>query len=353
LNPQVVANVINFNQQFLTELLGYLDVEGTARAVNENAAWASTLVGLLNPQVIANVMNSTGSKTTQLINKLSGSVVGYIVNHNGPFITGLVGGLTPTVLTDALNTTAGRALIADMIGDGGLNPRVIAEVTNQAPDFTKGLLQPLANGGLDPQLVVEVVHNNQAFIQQLIGYLHADVINQAVKNSTILSYPTSAGGPKGALYDLIGPGGLNPAVVAGLLNNNATFLGNLLGGMDPSATASILDSVNGRDFIGKVVKDLTDNPANLELITNALADSNAIETTRKVLLSLADPAAVSFLVAQLNLAGLGNPLAGITVKLLDNLTMGGLITSRYMYNTFVGYKVEDAPVPWDPAAWGR
>jgi hypothetical protein len=365
LNPQVVANVINYNQQFLTELLRYLEVDGTARAINENSAWISTLLGLLNPQVIANVMNATGSKTTQLINKLSGSVVGYIVNHNGSFLTGVVGSLTPTVLTDALNTAGGQALIADMIGVGGLSPRVMAEITNSAPQFTIGLLQPYnpsGGGGLNPQVVVNVVQNNEAFIKRLIGYLHASVINDAIKGSTLRSY--NPGGPKGALYDLIKPvaqGGLSPSVVAGLLNNNAHFLGELLGGMDPDATASILDSTNGRTFIGQMVSDLTANPANLQLITEALANSDAIDNTKQLMISLKDPGAVQFIADQLKLVGASNALQMVTFKVQNNLEkntgMPGTYVwgapYSYMYNTFIDYIVRDAPIPWNPSTWGR
>jgi hypothetical protein len=152
------------------------------------------------------------------------------------------------------------------------------------------------------------------------------------------------------VYDLVKPvaqGGIDPAIIAKIVNSNPAFLGDLMGGMDPVATANTLGSANGRAFVNSVISGVANysdpvTHTNLVLknVADALCTPGAIEMSRQLMIALADSNSVNFLVGQLNLAGLNSALAMITMKTWSN---NSFLSDPYMYGVFRYAAAVDAP----------
>jgi hypothetical protein len=358
LSPQVVANVVNNNGTFLKQFMGKMNVQTTAQAINNNVPFVRDLVSFLNPHVIAGVVNDMDPTITQKMllpppNGIDPAVIATIVNTNGQFLDSLLANLNPTVLANALNTDGGQSFLTAMLNPTiGLDPAVLAQASNANMGFTAALLaQP--PDGINPAILANAINSNGPFITGLLANLNADVINNAMKANTLRTY--DPGGPKGTFYDLVRPynpadphattNGLNPAVVAGIVNNNPSFLGALMGGMDPVATSDALESANGRAFINHVITDLGANTTALKNVADALVyvgpQGNAIEMSRQLMIALGDNATVQFLANQLNMAGSSSALQMVTMKCWSNNSM---LSDPYMYGTFLDASVAGYPL---------
>jgi len=326
LDPKVVAGVINENQTFLTRLMGKMNPRGTADAINDNVEFLSDLLDYLNPKVVAGVMNNASGATGDLVKYLDAKVIGYVVNRNGTFLTGLLGNLEPSVLANAINTAAGQAFLTALLNpDVGLNPAMMAQTQNNVPGFSKALMDPLE--GIDPGVLADVINESGLFIRDLIGLLDAPVLNAAMDEATLRTYDD--GGPKGMFYTFTDPvEGLNPSLIADIVNDNADFIGGLMGGMDPATTASILETDNGKNFLNTVVTGLGGNPAAMEEIADALATTGAMATSRQMMIAL-NPHA-EFLSNQVNRPGMNNTLKMVTFKVWSDNDM---LSSPYMFGT--------------------
>jgi hypothetical protein len=162
------------------------------------------------------------------------------------------------------------------------------------------------------------------------------------------------GGGKGMMYDLIKPynpadpaSGIDPAIIARIVNSNPTFLGDIMGGMDPVATANTLALANGRAFVNSViggianyVDPVTGSNKVMKNIADALVTEPALEMSRQLMVALADSSAVSFLAGQLNLAGLNSALSMVTMKCWSN---NSFLTDPYMYGVFRYAAAVDMP----------
>jgi hypothetical protein len=356
LNPQIVAGAVNNNQAFLTSIMGKLDPHATANVINNNAGWVSNLVSLLNPSVIATVVNNSSSATTELLKYLNPKVVADVLNANEAFLEGLINNLDPTVLAQVVNSPEGGQLVVGLLGNGvssgGIDPAVLAQVLNETPGFTSALLDPTT--GLDASKLAEVLNSNtEPFISDLIGHLDVSVITGAMAATTLKSY--DPGGPKGMLYDLVKPvaqGGISPQVVAALLNNNPTFLSNVMGDTinamnpdDPSGTlATLLSDPNLRTFLNQVIDNLSANPAVMKNVADAMAAPGALSFMHNLMLALGDNAAVQFLVDRLGSGpgglGIKNSLQYVTMKAWSDI---GLLGSPYLFATITDFAV--APYP--------
>jgi hypothetical protein len=193
-------------------------------------------------------------------------------------------------------------------------------------------------------VIATALNANGPFITGLISHLDATVINNAMNATTKKSY--DPGGPKGMMYDLVRPynagnphdpnNGLNPSIIAGIVNNNATFIGDLMGSMDPVAMSNALETANGRLFINTVLNQLAGRMDVLKNIADALVyngpQGNAIEMARQLMIALGNHSAVDFLVSQLNAAGNNSSLAMVTMKVWSD---NSLLSDPYMYGVFM------------------
>jgi hypothetical protein len=360
LNPAVVASVVNNNGPFVQQIMGKMDVRTTAEALNSNVPFVTALVGDLNPAVVATIVNNTASMSSQMIAYLNPAVIGVVINSSPTFLNGLVSNLEPGVIAGAINTAGGQNFLTAMLNPAiGMDPRVLAQVTNDNPNFSKALMatyNPVFpdQGGINPMIIASAINSNEPVIQGIIANLDADVINNAMDSTTLKSYlpdgSARPGGPKGMVYDLVKPvaqGGIDPAIIAKIVNSNPAFLGDLMGGMDPVATANTLGSANGRAFVNSVISGVANysdpvTHTNLVLknVADALCTPGAIEMSRQLMIALADSNRVNFLVGQLNLAGLNSALAMITMKTWSN---NSFLSDPYMYGVFRYAAAVDAP----------
>ncbi|MCG2795751.1 MAG: hypothetical protein L6427_07820, partial [Actinomycetia bacterium] len=343
LNPRVIAAVINNNETFLSRLMPKLDPASTAQAINENVPFVTSLVSNLNPKVIAGVMNNTSDSTSELMKYLNPKIIAYVVNQNGSFVSGLLSSLKPKVITTAINNPAAQPFLNEMLDPSvGMDPAVMAAAQNANPEFTLAMMEPYPNG-IDPAVLAYVVNNNQAFITGLISYLDAGALNLAMRNATKLSYQPPVGPPVGMFYDLTKPppAGLDPVVIAYIINNNEGFLEDLMGGMNPVTTATALNSVNGKRFINDVVTALKSSDQGLTNLAAAMADPDAIEMSRLLMIALSDNAALTFLRSQLNAQPMANnALSWVVMKLWSD---NSSLSSPYMFGVFREAVIMDMP----------
>lgn len=92
--PKAVAQALNENPAFLSELLSTMESEGTvpviAKAINENPAFLTAAVPYFDPQVIAGVVNKSTDMIIKLVAELDPGVIAEAVNQNGPFLSQLL-----------------------------------------------------------------------------------------------------------------------------------------------------------------------------------------------------------------------------------------------------------------------
>uniref|UniRef100_A0A7C4PKW7 Uncharacterized protein n=1 Tax=Anaerolinea thermolimosa TaxID=229919 RepID=A0A7C4PKW7_9CHLR len=80
-----------------------MDAKVVADAVNQNAAFMSQLVGNLDPKALATVINRNPEFLTRLIKELDPEQVAASVNKNQRFVTKLVEALQPNVFSRSVN----------------------------------------------------------------------------------------------------------------------------------------------------------------------------------------------------------------------------------------------------------
>jgi len=187
------------------------------------------------------------------------------------------------------------------------------------------------------------------------------VINAVADQAILCSYET--GGPKGVFYDLVRPydpgnpeiSGLDPQIVAALINSNAPFIGELMGKMDPAQMASLLATDNGKQFINKALTGVNGSNEALTNLAQVLAGDP--EISHQLFLALAEPAALSFLADQVNAPGANNVLHSLTLKIKSPVVgpvdipgsdqrMKIQISSEYLYAVPLEVAVKEYPYPW-------
>jgi hypothetical protein len=229
----------------------------------------------------------------------------------------------------------------------GMDPLVMAQGMNQNQEFTEALMSPTS--GINPGMIAAVLNNPsvQPFLNSLIGNLNAGQINAAMRNATVLSYPAGPGRPSGMFYDLVKPyvpgrpdiSGINPAVIASLVNHNPTFIGNLMGAMDPVSTAQILNSGNANTFLNSVVTLLQGDATARQHVADALANPDALTMTTNLMLAMGgDDQLVTWLADELNYAGTNNQLMNVTFKIWSDPSSMPVIPfttiSPYLFGNF-------------------
>jgi hypothetical protein len=188
-----------------------------------------------------------------LLPYLNVDVIAGAVNSNGAFLQGLVGNLNTTVLANAMN--ANPSLTSDLIAK--LDPSVISGVVNNNGPFLADLMnrmnpeitaravnangalltQLLAPGGIEPATLGYVINNNPTFVKGMISYLDAHASAVPMNNSD-LTVRLMRYDPASGTFPL------SPAVVANLLNTHGEFVANLLGANGGGLAPTIANAVN-------------------------------------------------------------------------------------------------------------
>jgi hypothetical protein len=361
LDPGVMAEIINSNGAFISQLMDKLDPKGTARVINDNADFMANLVSFLKPDVIAGVINDPQGSTYEVMSELKPDVIARVVNANAAFIDSLLSALKADMVIGAIDTNDGQELIRLMLNPdpntGGMDPRVIAQTINHNPAFAAKLME-----NLNPGVIVQIINSNPDFIKGLVGNLDADVINAAADAATLYSY--DSGGPKGIFYDMVRPydarnpetSGLNPQVIAALINSNAPFIGELMEKINPAQIANLLATDNGKKFINNVLTGVNGSDTALANLAQVLAGNP--EMSHQLLLALAEPAALSFLANQVNAPGENNVLHSLTLKIKNHVEapveipgspIPGLkiqISDEFLYAVPLEVAVKEYPYPW-------
>ena len=286
LNPQVIAGIVNDNVSWISQLQMAMDAAKTAESINASAGFLTTLVSKLDPAVIAKAVNANPDASSKIMKYLNVNVIAGVVNANGTFLTNLVKYLNTTVLANAMN--ANPTMMSDLISK--LNANVIAGVVNsngtfltnlmnqmdpkitahalnstQGQAFVNGLLDQ--NNGIDPAVVAGAVNSNGTFLRGVIANLTphvpalADPMNSAVGED---------------FSERLMRDGLDPKVVAGLLNGNGAFISSLLTHLNPQVVAdavnnnqAFLTQTMGYTNTGDVV-DVLNNNAGAQTTINTL-----------------------------------------------------------------------------------
>jgi hypothetical protein len=211
---------MNANQQMTTNLLDHLSPTSVASILNANPEFVKELIGHLDPRVIATTTNSTGPFMTGLYANLDEDVIGSVVEGNTTFLTNLVANLDPSIVA------------------GGIN-----QASSVNPDFIPNLISHL--NGQEMANTMKTIHDMQGandFIGRVMGALYAD--------------PTAAG------------------AIATAVNANApelltstSFLGDFIGGSDPTVLADVVNMAQTYGFISPLALSL--NPTTLADAMNA------------------------------------------------------------------------------------
>jgi ABC-type transporter Mla subunit MlaD len=112
---------VNNNQAFATSLMANLNPVVIASVVNANGPFLSNLLANLSPSVLAGAINVNGAFLTNLISNLNASVLADAINANGTFLTNLLGNLDATVLAAVMTSPQGLGLITNLLRNIGAN----------------------------------------------------------------------------------------------------------------------------------------------------------------------------------------------------------------------------------------
>lgn len=268
LDVDTVAKIVNGAGDFTVRLMGALDPAAIAKVVNESGPWVSDLLGRLDPQVLAEVLNANGDFLTRATAATDPQVLAEAINNNGPFVTALIGYLDPAVLANALNANAAlssalmgyldTAVVAQIVNSnqtfltdiiGLLDPAVIAAGTNANPTFLSRLMQRL-----DPAVVAAAMNGNASrttsMITHLSDYLLLRVLNVTANDAAWLTSLIAALDPL-HLADITNTHPsfanrlikyLDPQWVAGIANANPSLVYQVLDKIDPDLVADILNN---------------------------------------------------------------------------------------------------------------
>lgn len=146
--------------------------------------------------------------------------------------------------------------------------------------------------------------------------------------------------------------GIKPEVIAGIVNASGEFIGDLMGASDPSATADLLESTQGRNFVRDLVNLLAtgDNYTKLQPLLNALASDEAMAASRAMNHAmLSHPRKnelLNYLATQMNKPGNSNALKWVTMHTVmpEDVDMGPIWMDKNMYGTFLEAVVEPYPL---------
>ncbi len=275
LDPAVVADMVNSSGDFSAELTRHLDPQAVARVLNENGEWLTQLLGKLNPAVVAQAVNANGEFLTKSTAAMDPAVLAQAINGNGPFLTALIGYLDPAVLAGALNANSSMssallgyldtAVVAQIINANGpflasliglLDPAVLAAGTNANPTFLSRLMRYL-----DPKAVATAMNGNASSTRSLLNLLSNDLLLR-ILNVTVHDL--------GWLNSLLA--GLDPIALAMNTNNHTTFPNRLLKYLDPQWVAAI---ANNNPTIVYYALNAIKDPAYLPTIA-AIANNEAL-----------------------------------------------------------------------------
>ncbi|RJP26051.1 MAG: hypothetical protein C4536_16470 [Actinobacteria bacterium] len=245
--PKAVAQALNENPEFISELLKALTDEGSvaviAQALNENPEMLTAATPYLDPSSIAYILNESSQFLTDLVGELDPEIIAAAVNQNGAFVAELIGYLDAEALNAGIN--ANGAFLAEVVSY--VDPQVAAGVLNQNGPFLSALM-----GFMDPAVTGEIVNQNGAFLSALVSYLDPVVIADVVNSNgdmlaasmdyldpSTVAYVINANGPFVASI----MGYLNPAVMAGALNANVATAMRVAGSITPAFVADILNNI--------------------------------------------------------------------------------------------------------------
>ncbi len=355
----VIGNIANSAQftAFVDALIGYLDPAILAGVVNNNGAFVGDLISNLSTGMVVDVVNNldpawTSALFTALNNATSLGVIGNIANSAQftAFVDALIGYLDPAILAGVVNNNG--AFVGDLISN--LSTGMVVDVVNNLdPAWTSALFTALNNatslgvigniansaqftafvdaliGYLDPAILAGVVNNNGAFVGDLISNLSTGMVVDVVNNLdpawtsalfTALNNATSLGvigniansAQFTAFVDAL-IGYLDPAILAGVVNNNGAFVGDLISNL---STGMVVDVVNNLDPAWtSALFTALNNATSLGVIGN-IANSAQFTAFVDALIGYLDPAI---------LAGVVNNNGAFVGDLISNLSTGMVV----------------------------
>lgn len=87
----------------ISGVMSAMDPKVVAQAVNENGKFVSEMIGYLDPKALAAPINANPDFMTKLIGELDPAAIAESVNKNQRFVTKMVEGLKPDVFSRSMN----------------------------------------------------------------------------------------------------------------------------------------------------------------------------------------------------------------------------------------------------------
>jgi hypothetical protein len=137
----------------------------------------------LNPAVTAAAINGADRQNLQkIVGAIDPDVVAYAVNNNGDFVEDLIPWLDAKKLAAPMNSANGRNFTERLLR-GGLKASTVAAILNGNTDFVSQLVSALE--AAEPKYAIQAIANginfNTDFLSDLLTYTHAsgiaDVLN--------------------------------------------------------------------------------------------------------------------------------------------------------------------------------
>jgi hypothetical protein len=316
----------------VNNLIGYLDPAIMAGILNNNGAWVGDLISNLNTSMVVDVVDNldpawTSQLFTSLNNATTLGVIGNIANSPQftAFVDALIGYLDPAIMAGILNNNG--AWVGDLISN--LNTSMVVDVVdNLDPAWTSQLFTSLNNAttlgptchrqhrqlapvhrlrgrpdrlprsghhgrhpqqqrrlGRRPHLQPEHLHGGGRSRQP--GSAWTSQLFTSLNNATTLGVIGNiANSPQFTAFVDALIGYLDPAIMAGILNNNGAWVGDLISNLntsmvvdvvdnlDPAWTSQLFTSLNNATTLG-VIGNIANDPATTSFITALLPELDA------------------------------------------------------------------------------
>ncbi len=344
LDPVRIAGVVNGRGAWIGQLVSNLNTGTVVNIVNNlNATWMANLfTALNNPTTITNLGNALNTNAfSNLVNALIGVLdpvrIAGVLNTNGTWIGTLVSNLSTSMVVDIvnnLNPTWTSNLFTALNNATTLN--VLGNIANssQFTAFVNALILKL-----DPAIMAGVLNTNGAWVGQLVSNLNTGTVVNIVNNLnatwmanlfTALNNPTTITNLGNALNtnafsNLVNAliGVLDPVRIAGVLNTNGTWVGQLISALN---TGTVVNIVNNLDltWFGNLMDDLRVNAlGHIASMVNApqtISFVNALLPQLQALVNGINPTAIATVVNTNSALGVGNTLLERLVAGLNNNT---------------------------------
>jgi hypothetical protein len=252
LDARTLAEALNTSPDRTSEMLSVLSPGSVASLLNRNEKFLTDLIGFLKPEVLLKADETNSTFMKGLMDNLSEDKIAGAINDNlekmgdQNFILNLVKNLPTERIAAAMNSGYGQQFMRTFIGslsENDIKAIMQNEDTRKAQKTLIANVLPLL-GSSTLQVIADAINNNTKFLADYMASTDPYVITDVINSSNVSG--------SGGLIEKLLPA-LDPAVLAKAADLHPEMMGQMLANMDVKAVGEILNKPGNQDLLAKLV----------------------------------------------------------------------------------------------------